>query len=224
MMKFWFDESWGFCFWRCCLVVVQSLKIYDVLIVGFGIIGGWVVKEFIEKGFDVFVLEVGCNIVFQCDYVEYVLFWEVQFCGFKDYCKFVEQQFVQCFVGVCDEWVSKFFVNDFDNLYMMYFEGDEFCWICGWQVGGCFIMWGCQSYCWSDFDFEVNVKDGYGVDWLICYWDFVFWYDCVEEFVGICGQNEGLVQLFDGKFLLFIEMNCVEQEVCGWFDKVFGGM
>lgn len=48
-------------------------------------------------------------------------------------------------------------------------------------------MWGCQSYCLSDLDFEVNVKDGIVIDWFICYVEMVFWYDYVEIFVGISG-------------------------------------
>lgn len=36
--------------------------IYDVIVVGFGISGGWVVKEFCEKGLKILVLECGCNV------------------------------------------------------------------------------------------------------------------------------------------------------------------
>lgn len=32
---------------------------YDVIVIGFGISGGWVVKELIEKGLKVFMLECG---------------------------------------------------------------------------------------------------------------------------------------------------------------------
>jgi hypothetical protein len=32
------------------------------------------------------------------------------------------------------------------------------------HVGGRSLLWGRQSYRFSDFDFEANAKDGFGVD------------------------------------------------------------
>lgn len=205
------------------MVAVQSPKIYDAMVIGSGITGGWAAKELTEKGLEVLVLEAGRNIVPARDYSEHVPPWEVQFRGLKDHRKLAEEQPVQRLAGACDEWASKFFVNDLDNPYSTHPEGDEFRWIRGRQVGGRSIMWGRQSYRWSDLDFEANAKDGYGVDWPIRYRDLAPWYDHVEDFAGICGQNEGLAQLPDGKFLPPIEMNCVEKEVRGRLDKAFGG-
>jgi choline dehydrogenase-like flavoprotein len=62
-------------------------------------------------------------------------------------------------------------------------------------------------------DFEANAKDGYGVDWPIRYADLAPWYDQVESFIGVSGQNEGLSQLPDGKFLPAMEFNCLEKHV-----------
>ena len=58
-----------------------------------------------------------------------------------------------------DEWNSKFFVNDNENPYTTP-NGKSFLWIRGRQVGGRSIMWGRQSYRWSDLDFEANQRDG----------------------------------------------------------------
>ncbi len=51
-----------------------------------------------------------------------------------------------------------------------------FDWIRGKQVGGRSLIWGRQTYRWSDLDFEANSKDGYGVDWPIRYKDIAPWY------------------------------------------------
>ena len=39
------------------------------------------------------------------------------------------------------------------------------------------LLWGKQTYRWSEIDFEANAKDGYGVDWPIRYKDMAPWYD-----------------------------------------------
>src|SRR5205085_10877064 len=75
------------------------------------------------------------------------------------------------------------------------------------------IMWGRQSYRWSDLDFEANLREGLGTDWPIRYQDIASWYDYVEDFAGISGQAEGLPQLPDGKFLTPMEMTCAEVKV-----------
>ena len=71
-------------------------------------------------------------------------------------------------------------------------------------------------------DFEANAKDGVAVDWPIRYADVAPWYDYVETFIGVSGQNEGLAQLPDGKFLPPMELNCVEQEFQRKLKDKFG--
>jgi choline dehydrogenase-like flavoprotein len=80
-------------------------------------------------------------------------------------------------------------------------------------LGGRSILWGRQSYRWSDFDFEANAKDGIAVDWPVRYKDLAPWYDYVEKFAGISGSKEGLPQLPDGQFLPPMDLNCVEKDV-----------
>jgi choline dehydrogenase-like flavoprotein len=62
-------------------------------------------------------------------------------------------------------------------------------------------MWGRQTYRYSEMDLSQNARDGHGVDWPIRYADLAPWYDKVETFIGVSGENEGLPQLPDGKFL-----------------------
>ena len=50
-----------------------------------------------------------------------------------------------------------FWVNDKESPYT---EVKRFDWYRGYQVGGRSLMWGRQSYRWSDLDFEANAKEG----------------------------------------------------------------
>ena len=68
----------------------------------------------------------------------------------------------------------------------------------GYHVGGRSLLWGRQSYRWSDLDFEANARDGVAVDWPIRYKDIAPWYDYAERFAGISGSRDGLPQLPDG--------------------------
>jgi len=187
-------------------------KPYDALIIGSGITGGWAAKELTEKGLNVLVLEAGRTIVPEKDYVEHVPIWELKFRGWDQRVERQRTQPIQreCYYA-CDEFSHQFFVSDVENPYATD-EGKPFSWIRGRQVGGKSLTWGRQSYRWSDLDFEANLREGVGIDWPIRYQDIAPWYDYVEEFAGISGQNEGLPQLPDGHFLPPMEMTCVEQD------------
>ena len=183
---------------------------YDAIVIGSGITGGWAAKELTEKGLKTLVLEAGRPIVPERDYVEHVPAWELKFRGWDNRAERQRTQPVQrqCYYA-CDEYSHQFFVNDLENPYTTD-PGKPFAWIRGRHVGGRSLMWGRQSYRWSDLDFEANVRDGIAVDWPIRYRDLAPWYDYVEDFAGISGQAEGLPQLPDGKFLPPMEMNCAE--------------
>lgn len=183
---------------------------YDAIVIGSGMTGGWAAKELSEKGLRTLVLEAGRPIVPEQDYVEHVPAWEVRFRGLGDRRKLREDQPIQSTCYACDEWSSKFFVSDKENPYTTE-EGKPFRWIRGRQMGGRSIMWGRQSYRWSDLDFEANVREGIAIDWPIRYADIEPWYDYVEEFIGISGEALGLPQLPDSKFLPPMELNCAEK-------------
>ncbi len=69
-----------------------------------------------------------------------------------------------------------------------YTETKRFDWFRGYHVGGRSLMWGRQSYRWSEVDFEANAKDGIAIDWPIRYKDIEPWYTHVEKFAGIQGS------------------------------------
>ena len=195
---------------------------YDAIVVGSGITGGWAAKELTEKGLKTLVLEAGRSIVPEQDYVEHVPPWEMKFRGWGDRRRLAGDQPIQSLCYACDEWSSKFFVNDKENPYSTA-PGKPFSWIRGRQVGGRSITWGRQSYRWSDLDFEANLRDGIAIDWPIRYTDLEPWYDYVEEFAGISGEALGLPQLPDSKFLPPMQLNCAERLVREELAKHFGG-
>ena len=199
----------------------MATNTYDAIVIGSGITGGWAAKELTEKGLKVIILEAGRPIVPERDYVEHVPVWEMKYRGWD---KRAERQRIQpvqreCYYA-CDEYSSKFFVNDLENPYATD-PGKPFTWIRGRQVGGKSLTWGRQTYRWSDLDFEANLKEGIAVDWPIRYQDIAPWYDYVEDFAGISGQAEGLPHLPDSKFLPPMELSCVEQDMREALPKHF---
>ncbi|MFL5613388.1 MAG: GMC oxidoreductase [Gemmatimonadaceae bacterium] len=195
---------------------------YDAIVVGSGMTGGWAAKELTEHGLNTLVLEAGRPIDPNKDYCEHVPEYQVKFRGFGDRKAIDRDQPMQKDCYACDEWSSKFFVNDHDNPYTTP-DGKPFRWIRGRQVGGRSIMWGRQVYRWSDLDFDANAKEGVGTDWPIRYADIAPWYDYVERFIGISGQKENLPQLPDGQFMPPMAMNCVELDARDKILKQFNG-
>jgi choline dehydrogenase-like flavoprotein len=197
-------------------------KVYDAIVVGSGISGGWAAKELGEKGLETLFLEAGRPIDPSKDYVEHVPAWEMRYRGMGDRKRVDATQPVQQTCSGMDEWNSKFFVNDLENPYIPE-PGKPFLWIRGRQVGGRSIIWGRQTYRWSDLDFEANAKEGIAIDWPIRYADIAPWYDYVEDFIGVSGKAEGLPQLPDGKFLPPMELNCAEVVVRDAIARNFAG-
>jgi len=195
---------------------------FDAIVVGSGISGGWAAKELTEHGLRTIVLEAGRPIDPAVDYVEHVLPGEKRYRGMGNRKQVERYQPIQRHTGACDEWSSKFFVNDLDNPYS-FPEDKPFYWIRGRQVGGRSIMWGRCVYRWSDLDFEANAKEGYGVDWPIRYKDLAPWWSYVEKFVGIQGRRENLPQVPDGEFQAPWPLNAAEQKSRDILLTKFGG-
>ena len=173
---------------------------FDAIVVGSGITGGWAAKELTEKGLKVLLIERGRMIEHGRDYVtETKAPWEMPYRGFGDQ-SVIEQQYpVQSQGRSFDEWTQHHFVNDKEHPYSTD-PNRPFNWYRGYQLGGRSLIWGRQSYRWSDLDFGANKRDGYGVDWPVRYGDLAPWYDHVESFIGVSGSREALSQLPDGQF------------------------
>ncbi|MDH7461637.1 GMC family oxidoreductase [Chitinophagaceae bacterium 26-R-25] len=183
---------------------------YDAIVVGSGISGGWAAKELTEKGLKVLMLERGRNIEHVKDYVSANKeAWDFPHRG-KATQKLKEEYPVLKRDYPLNEINLDYWASDKDSPYT---EVKRFDWFRGYHVGGRSLMWGRQSYRWSDLDFEANAKDGHGVDWPVRYNEIAPWYDYVEKFAGISGNRDGIPQLPDGQFLPPMEMTCVEKDV-----------
>jgi len=192
---------------------------YDAIVVGSGISGGWAAKELTEKGLRVLLLERGRNVEHIKDYVSATKApWQYLHRGGKTTA--MEEAYQVLRRDMLNEKNLSFWVNEQESPYT---EVKRFDWYRGYQVGGRSLLWGRQSYRWSDFDFEANAKDGIAVDWPIRYADLAPWYDHVEKHAGISGSIEGLPQLPDGQFLPAMPLNCGEELVAGRFKDAFGG-
>ncbi|MGB8376815.1 MAG: GMC family oxidoreductase, partial [Salegentibacter sp.] len=185
--------------------------VYDAIVVGTGISGGWAAKELTEKGFKTLVLERGRMVKHVEDYpTMYDDPWDYKYKG-QVTREERKRQYKQARTGYTVNEASKhWFVDDIKHPYN---ETKRFDWMRGYHVGGRSIMWGRHSYRWSDLDFEANKKQGIAVDWPIRYKDIAPWYDKVESFIGVSGEKLGLPQLPDGQFLPMMELNCVEDHL-----------
>lgn len=194
---------------------------FDAIVIGSGISGGWAAKELTEKGLKVLMLERGRDIKHPGGYETANKHpWE-----FKHRGRLTTEQKETHPVHIRDypysEFNESFWVNDLENPYT---ETKRFDWFRGYHVGGRSLMWGRQSYRLSDLNFEENAKQGIGIDWPIRYKDLAPWYDYVEKFAGISGQNEDFPHFPNSVFQPAMALNCVETHVREIVNEKFKGL
>ncbi len=193
---------------------------YDAIVIGSGISGGWAAKELTEKGLKVLMLERGRDIKHVTDYPNANKDpWDFPHRGRrtaqmeKDY-PVLKRDYPLSETNL-DYWCS-----DKESPYT---EVKRFDWFRGYHVGGRSLMWGRQSYRWSDLDFEANAKEGIAIDWPVRYNEIAPWYDYAEKFAGISGSRDGLQELPDGQFLPPMDMTCVEKDVAARLKDHYKG-
>ena len=196
---------------------------YDAIVVGSGISGGWAAKELCEHGLTTLVVERGRHVEHGKDYVtEWLKPWELPYRGRGPRELYARDYPIQSKNYAFSEATRHFFVSDREHPYVTAGE-KEFRWIRGYQLGGRSLLWGRACWRWSDLDFEANLRDGHGVDWPIRYRDLAPWYDHVERFIGVAGENLGLAHLPDQQLLPVWEMNCAERAVKERLERGFPG-
>jgi choline dehydrogenase-like flavoprotein len=187
--------------------------------VGPGTSGGWAANELTEKGLTVLLLERGKNVEHVKDYVNaHKGPWEYRHRGGRTYAMEEAYPVLRRDYPLNERnlgWWA-------DEKESPYTEVKRFDWYRGYHVGGRSLLWGRQSYRWSDFDFEANARDGIAVDWPIRYAELAPWYDYVERHAGISGSQERLEQLPDGQFQPAMPLNCGEELVASRMRGLFG--
>jgi len=198
-----------------------DLEEFDAIVIGTGISGGWAAKELCENGLKTLVLERGRMIRHVIDYPTMNMDpWDFEHRGRVTREERKNQEKQERTGYTTNEDSKHWFVDDIEHPYT---ETKRFDWMRGYHVGGRSITWGRHSYRLGELDFEANKIDGHGVDWPIRYKDLAPWYDKVEEYIGVCGKNQGLDQLPDGKFSEPMELNCVETDLVKRVADSFGG-
>jgi choline dehydrogenase-like flavoprotein len=193
---------------------------YDAIVVGSGISGGWAAKELTEKGLTVLLLERGKNIEHAKDYVNaHKGPWEYPHRGGRTYAMEEAYPVLRRDYPLNERNLS-WWVDEKESPYT---EVKRFDWYRGYHVGGRSLLWGRQSYRFSDFDFEANAREGVAIDWPLRYAELAPWYDHVERHAGIAGSIEGMPQLPDGQFQPAMPLNCGEELVAGRVRGLFDG-
>lgn len=193
---------------------------YDAIVVGSGISGGWAAKELTEKGMRVLLLERGGPLEHVKDYkTANKNKWDLPHRGRTTQAQREAYPVIHRGWAAAEE-VMDSWANEKDNPYV---EKKPFTWWRSYQMGGRSILWGRQSYRWSDLDFEANARDGVGIDWPIRYRDIAPWYDHVEKFAGIAGSREGISHLPDGQFLQPFPLNIVEKDLAARIKEHYKG-
>ena len=96
----------------------RERRVFDAIVVGSGISGGWAAKELTERGLETVVLEAGGPIDFGGkDFTEHVQSYQLKYRGWGDRDVIARTKPIQGQCYACDEAGHKFFVNDFENPY-----------------------------------------------------------------------------------------------------------
>ncbi len=203
------------------IYINNTKEVYDAIVIGSGISGGWAAKEFCERGLKTLMIERGRVVEHKKDYIgENKAPWQQPLRTKVDNLLIKEQHQIQQQCYAFTDATKHFFGNDKDLPYSTA-KDTNFTWIRANQLGGKSLLWHRQSYRWGDYDFKANKSDGFGNDWPIRYKDIEKWYSHVEKHAGISGSLDNLENLPDGEFLPPFEMNAPEKALQARFAELY---
>jgi len=191
---------------------------YDAVIVGSGATGGWAAKRLSEAGLRVALLEAG-RAVSPTEFTEHMPAYKLKYRNHSPIMVKTRPIQRQCYA--CMEYNYEWFVDDLENPYSTPTD-KPFSWQRCRILGGRSLVWGRQSYRFSQIDFKAGSFDGFGEDWPISYADLAPYYDIVEKYVGISGAAENDPMLPDGQFLPPMQMSCGEIRLRDSVKSKFG--
>jgi choline dehydrogenase-like flavoprotein len=194
-------------------------NIYDAIVIGSGISGGWAAKELCENGLKTLLIERGRKVEHIKDYpTANKAPWELPHRGNITESFRKKNPLITRSAGFGED-NAHFFIED---AIQPYIQEKPFDWIRGYQLGGKSIIWGRACQRWSDYEFTGPSRFDFSIDWPIRYKDVDPWYSYVEEFIGVCGNKDGIPSMPDGHFLKPFELNCVESHLKEVLFKEFG--
>ena len=181
---------------------------FDVLVVGSGASGGWASKRLAEAGLKVALLEAG-RPQSASNFTEHKPLFELKN---RDLAPSIVRKTrpIQSGFDICTEYNYDWFCNDLEEPYTT--PADQpFHWLGRVRMtGGRTNVWGRVCLRFSDFDLKAASHDGYGENWPLSYKDLEPYYNLVEDYVGVCGQAEGLSELPDSRFQPAMPLTCQE--------------
>ena len=100
------------------IYISTSQEIFDAIVIGSGITGGWAAKELCEKGLKVLVIERGRPIEHRKDYItEGIKPWEMPFRNQVEKKVLDNEYYIQKKCYAFTDATKHFFVNDKDHPY-----------------------------------------------------------------------------------------------------------
>ncbi|MBN24634.1 MAG: oxidoreductase [Alteromonadaceae bacterium] len=180
--------------------MVNIAKHYDAIVVGSGASGSFAAMELTKQGLNVLLLEAGKDITpddFPTDSKgpkeKGIQLWARARATLTGQ----PQQAKVAFYG---QQQRHLFVNDFEHPYSTP-KSSPFLFIRGKQLGGRLHTFGRMLLRWSDADFKAADNDGYGESWPISYADIAPYYDEIETFLGVRGNEDHVSAVPDGKYV-----------------------
>jgi choline dehydrogenase-like flavoprotein len=166
---------------------------FDAIVIGSGMSGGIAAKELCERGLKTLIIERGRKLEHGASYNDWMQPWDLPNGGQRPG-RGTGPRLSDPAPVLCGEHCHQGPVGQGQPAPYETRKTSPFSWIRGYHLGGRSIMWGRQTYRFSEMDFAANKRDGNGMDWPIRYADMAPWYDKVETFIGVSGANEGLPQ------------------------------
>lgn len=194
---------------------------FDAIVVGSGATGGYAAMELTRRGLRVLMVERGRNVEHGKDYTtENSAPWDVPMRGIGVPDVTNDPVLSKLSPAILNEYNHHFFER-FKNAPYQTAERRPFNWIRGHQLGGRSLIWSRGTARWSEADFLANKRDGVGTPWPIGYADLAPWYERVEQFIGVSGQNETRSSWPDGKYQPPMPLNAAEIHLKSIIEKQY---